>query len=198
MAGGIGTGLYTGFVLPGQMSNPVQVWVPCLDGAFSLGDFKNLGKNTLSSIGQAELDAMRNKCSYYYLTQELNAGNFYYNEALGAGTTEQLLPKSKKDTNMPDLTKNGVYKYTHNGSADNANIQTMQGRPCDNMMTDFVMDREGGLRVDTFPNMQTGGFVTMSRWQKVIVSKIDEGTTGVILRVLPWAEDYNNMIGTLV
>lgn len=191
---GIGNEILTGFVLPGQFRNPVQVWVPALDGVFGLGDFKNIGANMLSSIGTMELEMMRSKCSYYYLTQELNAGNYRFNEALGAGTTEQLLPESKFDINMPDLRTDGSYTYTNNGAAQGQQLTMAQSRPCDNMTLGFSFDREQGTVVNTHPNVQRGTFVMMSRWQKVLVAKIDGGATGVVLCTFPWAEDYNNVL----
>lgn len=101
----LGSGLYTGFILPNQTTTPYQVWVPCFDGFFSLGSFKNIGKNMLSSITTSVLEEMRQKCSYYHITQELSPGNFRFNEAMGAGTTEEFTPKDLRDTNLPDLSR---------------------------------------------------------------------------------------------
>lgn len=189
----LGSGLYTGFILPNQTTTPYQVWVPCFDGFFSLGSFKNIGKNMLSSITTSVLEEMRQKCSYYHITQELSPGNFRFNEAMGAGTTEEFTPKDLRDTNLPDLSKGANFKNIYNGSASGKRIQSAHGRPCDNASQDFVLELEGGTRIDTLPSMPTGQFVEMDRWQKVLVAMVDNGTTGVIVRAYPWAEDYNSV-----
>lgn len=188
-------GIYTGFVLPtSSASNPVQVWVPLVDKYTPIGEWRTCGKNTLNDIGPAELSIMRSRAKWYYLTQELNGGNYWYNESLGAGTTEQLLPLDKAATHTPDCSKTMDFPLTYNGRCDMKAFPSDSTEPCENMGMNYVLDKSGGTVVDTGANLQNGTFVSMTQWQKVLVALVDEGSTGVVLAVLPWADDYNEVL----
>lgn len=100
-------GLYTGYVLPNAGTNPVQVYVPALDGAEVLGSFKNIGANTLNAMDATHLEDLRSKCKWYYLTQKLQSSNYYFSEKYGAGTPEILQPINS--TSFPDLEKSPNY-----------------------------------------------------------------------------------------
>lgn len=183
--------MYTGYVIPDSGTNPVQVWVPDIDGWFSIGSTRTVGYNMLNAIGAIELIEMRAKCGYYYLTQELNSGNYKYDATMGAGTTEEHMPKEREGKIFPDMTKAGEYVYKYNGRANQRSFSLAQSNPMRWMSSTFSFDRDRGTVPNAGANYPTGEFVKMSRWQKVIVSRIDGGSTGIVVRVLPWADDYN-------
>lgn len=137
---------------------------------------------------------MRTKARWYYLTQELDGGNYWYDQSIGAGTTEQLLPSDKALTSMPDCSQSMNHNFTHNGRAEGKSFLSHFSEPCENMCVNYVLDRSRGTVIDTNPNKQNGTFVSMTQWQKVLVSMIDGGAVGTILRVLPWPDDYNDVL----
>lgn len=186
-------GILTGYILPDSGIDPVQVWVPAIDGWFALGSTRTIGYNMLNSIGSKELAQMRSKCSYYYLSQTMNSGNYRYNSIMGAGTTEEFLPKERETSSLPDLNK-GDFKYKYNGRANQKSFSLGQSNPISWMCSQFTFDREKGTVPNSGANYQNGEFVKMTRWQRVLVTRVDGGATGVVLGVLPWADDYNSVL----
>lgn len=66
-----------------------------------------------------------------------------------------------------------------------------QSNPTTWMTSVFALDREKGTVPNAGTNYPTGKYVKMDKWQRVLVSKANGGSLGIIKGVLPWTDDYN-------
>lgn len=186
-------GLYTGYVLPNAGTNPVQVYVPALDGAEVLGSFKTIGANTLNAMDATHLEDLRSKCKWYYLTQKLQSSNYYYSEKHGAGTTELTLPKGSQT--LPNLGESPDYRQTSDTQISGKAIKSPSANPVENGITNSaILESSSGLTTEKVSGRPIGEFVTVSNWTKVIVALADHGATRLVLCSLPWLQDWNNIM----
>lgn len=186
--------IYIGYVIDdGAMYGyaKVQVWIPALNGSYSLGTFKGVGKNLGNDFGVEELYALRTSegDSWYNVTTTLDSGgNTIFDEATGKSTTQ----RNVRDYNKLDVITN----YTYSSSCFGKKFKWKNADPANNLLQQGMLIGENGTEYDTSDGMPYGTFGNLTVGTKVIVVKANNGTRGIVIAKYPWADEMSAVLAS--
>lgn len=186
--------VFSGYVLDfNESTNSALVWIPSkVPYLFENGStWRTFGKNLNNCIGKSEVAKLRDMCSgyWFYLTNELTSGSLArYDEVSGNSTVYEA---NRSSLRMNDLRKNQGEKYKSYPYGTNFTYKWPQDNPAQNLCQNYNLNLSSGYSVDVGMNAPKGSFTSLEVGTRVIVSFINNGTLGVILRQYPNSDELS-------
>lgn len=191
-------GIYTGYVIDNNAEggyNPVQVWVPALDGNYVTGEWNAFGANTGSAITSTKLNELRissgNKSTFYRTMPVSSGSDSFYLEDLGASTVNLSTWQYNSENGIEDM------RYSSSTSNYGSIKQKGDGKSLmpawsDNeLVSNYTLGDTMGIGANTYAGQPQGEFTSISVGTRVLVCFADSGATGFILAQIPSAGSYN-------
>lgn len=187
--------IYSGIVMENGTS-PVRVWLPKKDGYFGIAErYRGVGANLLNSIDEDKRCQILQACHYFYQATVLSpGGETMYDEVSGKATVQEGCRDLSQEVSLAQDPNSGD-RFRVPGACER--FQYDQSAPAFNLSVNYVLQTTEGQKCMSFPNHPKERLVSLSAGQRVLVTFIDDGSTGVIIGSLPWNSTFNQMLGPL-